>query len=67
MSAVLLSLTEAAALLPDGYGTDTLRAAINQPDPHAFPPPLKAKRGKRNQYLILPADLAAWAESFPDA
>ena len=64
---ILLDLQDAADRLPDGYGVDTLRAAIRQTDAAAFPPPLRAKRGKRGQYLILPAALDEWAEKFPDA
>lgn len=48
----------------------TLRRAIASTDPAAFPPPLRAKRqgDKPNSaYLILHADLMAWAESLRDA
>lgn len=46
---------------------DTLRKAIKQTDPEAFPPPLKAKVNGRGEYYILAKDLDDWLERWPDA
>jgi predicted DNA-binding transcriptional regulator AlpA len=62
---LLLTIPEAASLTP--FGDKTIRAAIKATDPAAFPPPLKAKRGSRGQYLVRVADLEAWIDSLQDA
>ena len=62
---VLLTVAEAATTVP--WGEDIIRKAIRATDPKKFPPPLKAKKGPRGQYVIRPADLDAWADSLPAA
>lgn len=63
----LMSLEEAAAETP--YSVKTLRRAIHttDPDPDAFPPPLRAKRGSRGQYAVTEDALREWIESLKDA
>lgn len=65
MTRVLLTVAEAAEV--SNTSADTLRKAIRATEPNAFPPPLRAKRGAKGRYLILPADLQEWAESLEDA
>jgi hypothetical protein len=60
-----LTLVEAAALTP--FSVHTLRRAIAETDPTAFPPPLKAKRDSRGRYVILTRELEVWLASLPDA
>ena len=62
---IAYTVHEAAELTP--WSHDVIRKAIRATDPTAFPPPLKAKRGPRGQYIIRPADLEAWLDSFEDA
>lgn len=61
----LMTVAEAAALTP--YGPRVLKQAIHATDPNAFPPPLKAKRGSKGQYLVTDKALDDWVESLPDA
>ena len=65
MNRILLTVADAAEVA--NTSEDTLRKAIRATDPASFPPPLRAKRGAKGRYLILPADLQEWAESLEDA
>lgn len=60
----LMTLAEAAAETP--YGTKVLRAAITQPKDCKWPP-LRAKRGSRDEYLVPLQALDAWIEALADA
>lgn len=61
----LMTVAEVAAETPWGQGV--IRDAIRSTDPSTFPPPLRAKRGPRGQYVVRDVDLVAWIESMPDA
>lgn len=66
-----LTVHEAAELTP--WGADVIRRAVRATATHdkdgnpIFPPPLKAKRGPRGQFVILRDSLDAWLDSLPDA
>lgn len=62
---VALTLKEAAELTP--FSVDTLERATKATDPHAFPPPLRAKRDSRGRRIVLARDLSSWLDSLPDA
>jgi hypothetical protein len=65
MSRIAYTIDDAAEQV--SQSTKTLRRAIHATGKEdAGPPPLKAKRDGR-KYLILHADLEAWAASLPDA
>ncbi|MGW8565705.1 hypothetical protein [Isoptericola sp. NPDC055881] len=64
-SALAMTLAEAAALTP--FSVDTLRRAIRETDPTAFPPPLRAKKDSRGRQIVLTRELERWLDSLPDA
>lgn len=66
MSAPLVVKIRDAAVMVS-QSEDTIRRAIRATDPAAFPPPLKAKRGGRGEYLIRVADLDRWVDQLDDA
>lgn len=62
---LLMTLAEAASETP--YGPKVLRQAVHATDPESFPPPLKAKKGSRGEFLVTSRDLVAWVDSLKDA
>ena len=60
-----LTLTEAEAVTP--FSAKTLRRAIAETDPKAFPPPLRAKKDSRGRLIVLARELERWLDSLPDA
>lgn len=58
-------IQDVVALTP--FSADTIRRAIRQTEPDAFPPPLRAKKDSKGRLIILPKDLAEWLEALPDA
>lgn len=65
-----MSLAEAAAETP--FSIDTLRRAVkttgvDKDGNPTFPPPLRAKRGAKDRYVVLAPDLTNWLESLQDA
>ncbi len=60
-----MSLEEAAAETP--FTAKDLRKAIHATDPKSFPPPLRAKRGKRNAFVVLDEDLRDFLRALKDA
>ncbi|MCI7551491.1 MAG: helix-turn-helix domain-containing protein [Arcanobacterium sp.] len=56
-----------------GFSQDAIRRAITQNYVNARPedgrrlPRLRAKKGSRRRYLVLPADVERWVEQLEDA
>jgi hypothetical protein len=61
----VMSLAEVAAQTP--WSVDTIRKAVRATDPSTFPPPLKAKRGSKGQYVVRAEDFKAWIDQLDDA
>lgn len=60
-----MTLTEVAAVTP--FSVKTLRRAVHETDPEAFPPPLRAKRDSRGRLIVLTSELERFLASLPDA
>ena len=68
MNKIAYKIDEAADQV--GVSSDTIRRAIRQIKPGAYPPPLRAKNAgtdKKPSYRILHAELERWAASLADA
>lgn len=65
MSKILVKIAEAAPMVSQSQAT--ISRAIRTTDANSFPPPLKAKKGGKGEYLIFVDDLVKWAKSLPDA
>jgi hypothetical protein len=62
---ILVKASEAAQMV--SMSEATIKRAIRTTDPASFPPPLKAKRGGKGEYLIAVAELHRWAARLDDA